>query len=118
MPKLEIPLFGGSSARPPLNRHFNIFGVDSQLFYLNVGLTLPIAFSARLSVVMIVVAALVFMVLHSVCLLITRADNQMLAIYRRHIHYRKFYSATPGIHAKMPKVKPSVPFYQGKRGLV
>ena len=101
-----------------LNRYFNIAGVDSQLFYLNVGLTLPIAFSARLSFVMTVVALVTFMLIHSISLLVTRADNQMLAIYRRHIHYRKYYSAIPGIHAKGVHVKPSVPFYQGKRGFV
>jgi len=101
-----------------LNRHFNVLGVDRQLFFLFVGLSLPIAFSARLMPFMDVVAILVFMGLYGMGVLITRADNQILAIYRRHIHYRKFYSANPGIHASIPLIKPSVPFYQGKRGLI
>ena len=45
--------------------------------------------------------------------LVTRVDAQILAVYRRHIHYRKYYAAQSGIHAKVPAVKPSVPVYQG-----
>lgn len=101
-----------------LNRYFNIMGVDRQLFFLFVGLSLPIAFSARLTPSMDILALSVFVILHTVGVLITRADNQMLAIYRRHIHYRKYYAAIPGIHAKIPMVRPSVPLYVGKRGLV
>jgi type IV secretory pathway TrbD component len=101
-----------------LNRPFNILGVDRQLFFLFVGLCLPIAFSARLSPFMDIVAISVFVVLHVIGILITRADNQMLALYRRHIHYKKYYAGIPGIHARPPLLKPSVPFYQGKRGLV
>lgn len=101
-----------------LNREFNVLGVDRQLFYLFVGLTLPIAFSARLSLVMDGVALLVFACLHGAGVLITRADNQMLAIFRRHIHYKKYYPPVSGIHALPRVVKASVPYYQGKRGLV
>ena len=101
-----------------LNREFNVLGVDRQLFYLFVGLTVPIAFSARLSPIMDVLAFVVFAGLHTLGVLITRADNQMLAIYRRHIHYRKSYQAVAGIHAVSRVVPPSVPFYQGRRGLV
>ena len=79
---------------------------------------MPIAFSARLAPLMDGVAIIVFTVLYTTGVLITRADNQMLAIYRRHIHYKKYYTAISGIHAKITTVKPSVPFYQGKRGLV
>ncbi len=101
-----------------LNRYFNILGVNHQLFFLFVGLCLPIAFSARLVPVMDVVALVVFVILHMIGILITRADNQILAIYRRHISYQKYYAANPGIHARIPIVRPSVPVYQGKRGLV
>lgn len=101
-----------------LNRHFNVLGVDRQLFYLFVSICLPIAFSARLVPLMDGIAFVVFMVLYSIGILVTRADNQILAIYRRHIHYQHYYAASPGIHAKAPLIKPSVPFYQGKRGLI
>jgi type IV secretory pathway TrbD component len=101
-----------------LNRYFNVLGVDRQLFFLFVGLSLPIAFSARLVPMMDGVALIVFLILYVIGVLITRADNQMLAIYRKHIHYKKYYRANAGIHAKTPLVKPSVPFYRGKRGLL
>ncbi len=101
-----------------LNRHLNILGVDKQLFFFFVGITLPIAYSARLVPIMDFVALGIFIILHSIGVLITRADNQMLAIYRRHIYYKKFYRTSSGIHPKVLLVKPSVPFYQGKRGLI
>jgi type IV secretory pathway TrbD component len=101
-----------------LNRHFNVLGVDRQLFYLIVGVSLPIAFSGRLMVLADIVALSVFIVLHTVGVLITKADNQMLAIYRRHIHFKKYYAANPGIHATVPVIKPSVPIYEGQRGLL
>jgi type IV secretory pathway TrbD component len=78
-----------------LNRHFNVLGVDRQLFFLFVGICLPIAFSARLIPFMDIIALIVFAFLYAVGILITRADNQMLAIYRRHIHYKKYYAANP-----------------------
>lgn len=99
-----------------LNRHFHVLGVDRQIFYLIVGLCLPIAFSGRLSLLMDGLAFALFALLYVIGLLITRADPQMLAIYRRHIHYRKYYAAQPGIHAKVKLVKPSVPVYEGKQG--
>lgn len=101
-----------------LNRTFNVLGVDKQLFFLFVGLCLPIAFSARLKIGMDIVAIVIFIILHVIGILVTRIDNQLLAIYRRHIHYKKYYAANPGVLAKIPLLRPSVPVYQGKRGLV
>jgi type IV secretory pathway TrbD component len=101
-----------------LNRPFNVLGVDRPLFFLLVGLCLPIAFSAHLAPGMDLLALALFGVLYGAGVLITRADNQMLAIYRRHIHYKKYYAHHPGIHAKKPLIKASVPFYQGKRGIL
>lgn len=101
-----------------LNRPFTVLGVDRSLFYLFVGLCLAIAFSARLSPVMDVAASLLFIVLHAMGVLVTRIDSHMLAIYRRHIHYKTYYAAHAGIHAVVPLVKPSVPVYQGQRGWV
>ncbi|MBV9576350.1 MAG: VirB3 family type IV secretion system protein [Gammaproteobacteria bacterium] len=101
-----------------LNRHFTILGVDKQLFFLFVGISLPIAISARLDLLMDIIAIIIFMILYIIGVLLTRQDKQILAIFKRHIHYQKYYRATSGIHAKIPFIKPSVPFYQGKRGLV
>ena len=97
-----------------LNRPFTVLGVDRALFYLFVGLCLAIAFSARLSPVMDIVAGVVFLILHGIGVFVTRVDSQILAIYRRHIHYHHYYAAQPVLHAKIPSIKPSVPLYQGK----
>lgn len=99
-----------------LNRPFHVLGVDRQLFYLIIGLCVPIAFSGRLSLLMDLTAFIFFSVLYVLGVLLTRADNQMLALYQRHIHYRKFYAAQPGIHAKVKLVKPSVPVYESRQG--
>ncbi len=101
-----------------LNRPFTVLGVDRSLFYLFVGLCLAIAFSARLSLTMDMVAGLAFVVLHAIGVLVTRVDSHILAVYRRHIHYQKYYAAQAGIHSKVSLIKPSVPVYQGQRGLV
>ena len=65
-----------------LNRPFNVLGVDRQLFFLFVGLSLPIAFSAHLLPLMDGVALAVFMILYAMGVLITRADNQMLCDFQ------------------------------------
>jgi type IV secretory pathway TrbD component len=99
-----------------LNREFHVLGVDRQLFYLFVGLCLPIAVSAHLNWLMDLIAVFIFMVLYIAGVYVTRIDKQMLAIYRRHISYQEYYPAHPSVLAKNTLIKPSVPFYQGKRG--
>lgn len=99
-----------------LNRDFHVLGVDRQLFYLFVGLCVPIAVSAHLNWVMDLIALFIFMTLYLAGVYITRLDKQILAIYRRHIHYQEYYPAHSSVHAKTILIKPSVPFYQGKRG--
>lgn len=99
-----------------LNRHFHVLGVEPQLFYLFIGLCLPIAVSAQLNGLMDLIAFVIFMLLYLVGIAITRLDKQILLIYRRHIHYQDYYPAHPSVHANTIPIKPSVPFYQGKRG--
>jgi type IV secretory pathway TrbD component len=101
-----------------LNRTFTVMGVDRQIFFLIIGLCLPIAFSGRLSPSMDAISIIIFLVLYIIGVLVTRADSHILAIYRRHIHYKKYYSAVPGTHAKVLLIKASVPYYQGKGGLL
>lgn len=101
-----------------LNRHFNVLGVDRKLFYLILAMCLPIAVSARFVPLMDGMALAIFMMLYIIGLLITRMDNQMVALYSRHIRYKKYYAPIAGIHADSRLVKASVPFYQGKRGFV
>jgi type IV secretory pathway TrbD component len=99
-----------------LNRNFHVLGVDRQLFYLFIGLCLPIAVSAHLSWMMDGITLLLFMMLYMAGVFITRIDTQMLTIYRRHIHYQRYYPAHPSPRAHNVLIKASVPFYQGKRG--
>ncbi len=102
-----------------LNRSFNVFGVEKQLFFLILGLSVPIALSSGLNNLMMdVIAIVTFLVLYSVGVLITRIDNRMFAVYKRHMRYKKYYTATAGIHSKPPVIQLSVPFYEGQRGLV
>ena len=101
-----------------LNRPFLVAGVEHDLFYFFLCISLLIAFSARLSIVMSLIALITFFILIGAGNLIARADPQMLAIYRRHIQYRKYYAANPGLHAGVPLIKPSVPIYVGKDGLI
>lgn len=101
-----------------LNRHFTVCGVERSLFYLFVGISLAIDFSARLSVCMDIVACIIFLGLHSIGVLVTRLDPQILQIYRRHIHIQSYYAPHPGVHAKIPLLKPSVQFYGVKGGFV
>lgn len=101
-----------------LNRPLLVVGVKRELFFLFLGLTLPLVFAGHLLPKMDIIAIVLFAILHTAGVLITRADHQMLPIYRRHLHYRRYYAAQPGLHAKPLRPKPSVPVYQGQRGLV
>ena len=101
-----------------LNRSFHIWGVDRSLFYVILGLCLPLAFASQLKPKADLIAIVIFIIFHMICVLITRIDNQMLAVYLRHIHYKKYYAPQAGIHSRVPLLRISVPFYEGKRGLV
>lgn len=101
-----------------LNRPILVSGVEHELFYLILCISILIAFSARLSLTMDLVGIATFFILMGIGNLLARIDPQMLAIYKRHIHYRKYYAAQPGLHAELPLIKPSVPFYVGKEGLI
>ncbi len=93
-------------------------GVDRQLFFLLLGLCVPIAYSARFSVQMDFLAFVVFVAGFIGGVFMTRADAQFMPIYLRHIRYKSYYAPISGIHAAIRLVKPSVPIYQGKSGLV
>lgn len=101
-----------------LNRQFHIMGIDRQLFFLLLGLCAPIAYSARFSVVMDLIAGMLFLVGYIGGVFITRADPQLLQIYLRHIKYKNYYAPLPGVHAPIRLVKPSVPVYLGQKGFV
>jgi hypothetical protein len=99
-------------------KQFTVLGVEKKLFFLLLGCTLPIITSSHFSLSMLIVALVAFGFMHVAGILITRADSQMVEIYKQHIHYKRYYSAISGINAKIRPIKPSVPVYEGKRGLV
>lgn len=101
-----------------LNRPILILGIDRSLFFLLIGLCLPIAFSGHLSWVMDMVAAIIFFICYLISLLITRVDAQILILYRRHIHYQLYYSAQPSLFSKKIIPRVSVPLYSSKGGLI
>lgn len=102
-----------------LNRPFKIMGVEKQLFFLIVGITTPVAVAAQFSPKIDLLAFLLFIFGHLIGLLITRADPQMLGIYRRHIRYRTFYCNQARVNSRiLPAIPASVPIYQGQKGLV
>ena len=76
-----------------LNRPFKIMGVERQLFFLIMGITTPVAVAGQFSPKTDLLALILFAIGHLIGVLITRADQQMLAIYRRHIQYKKYYAA-------------------------
>lgn len=101
-----------------LNRQFLVLGVERSLFFLLLPLSLPLPFSAHFAPKMDLIAVVIFLFLHVIGVLITRADPNMIEVFKRHINYRKYYDPIAGIHAPIKILKPSVPFYVGKKGLV
>ncbi len=101
-----------------LNRNFHMMGVNQRLFLLFIPcwLTLPLAWG--LKPVVIIFSLILFAVLHTIGILLTRADDKILEVYNRHRRYLPYYAPIPGIHAKINKIKMSVPFYEGKQGFV
>jgi type IV secretory pathway TrbD component len=101
-----------------LNRQFLVLGVERSLFFLLLPLSLSLPFSAHFALRMDLIAIALFLFLHVIGILITRADPNMIDVFKRHIHYRKYYDPIAGVHAQIKIIKPSVPYYVGKRGLV
>lgn len=101
-----------------LNRKFTMLGVNQRLFLLFLVFWVPIPLAWRLHPLSILAAFFIFTFLHIVGILLTRTDDQILEVYNRHRHYKDYYAPIAGIHAEIPKTKMSVPYYEGKRGLV
>ncbi|MCE3239268.1 MAG: hypothetical protein K0R24_2249 [Gammaproteobacteria bacterium] len=101
-----------------LNRQFLVLGVERSLFFLLVPLSLPLPFSAHFAPKVDLIALILFLCMHAVGVLITRADPSMIEVFKRHIHYRKYYDPIAGVHAQVKILRPSVPYYVGKKGLV
>jgi len=101
-----------------LNRQFYVMGIDRQLFFLLLGLCVPLAYSGHFALDINIIAVVLFTFGYIAAVFITRADAKFLPIYLRHIKYKSYYAPYPGIHAPIRLIKPSVPIYQGQRGFV
>ena len=101
-----------------LTRPIYIMGVSRELFYGNMGLAVFIAYSSHFAVWVDIFAFVLAILGYAIGLLLTRLDSQMVTIFKRHIHYARYYAPISGLQSTRPIVKPSVPFYEGKRGLV
>jgi type IV secretory pathway TrbD component len=101
-----------------LNRQFAMLGVNQKLFLLFIVFWMPIILAWRLNPFAILVGLLIFAILHAIGILLTRADDQILEVYNRHRRFKNDYPSISGIHAELTKTKNSVPYYEGKRGLV
>lgn len=99
-----------------LNQQFHILGAEKGLFFINLGLGVAIAISAKFSLVMDLLAIVFLFVGHTAAVLITKADPLMKMIFLRHIRYQKYYRPFSGIHAKTKIPKMSVPIYQTLNG--
>lgn len=101
-----------------LTRPLTLMGVIRPLFYSNLGMMVFIAYSAQFAPIADIAAGVIGLVGYSIAVLLTRVDNDIVPIYKRHIHYAAYYEPQASIIASSVLVKPSVLFYEGKKGLV
>ena len=98
-----------------MNKQTFIMGVNNEVFNLLLTISVAVAFSGRfINVFADILAVLIFVIGVALGKKLTKVDPQIMEVYRRHIHYRKYYAPTAGIHADSKIIKPSVPFYVGK----
>lgn len=99
-----------------LNKQTLVMGVNKELINLLATLSFALAFSGRfVNIYADAVAAVLFISGFALARKLTKIDPQIMEVYRRHIHYRKYYAPIAGIHANSKILKPSVPFYVGKK---
>lgn len=98
-----------------LNKQTFIMGANKEVFNLLATLCFAIVFSGRfINLIADLFAVLLFVFGLHFDRKLTKVDPQIMEVYRRHIHYRKYYPPIAGIHADNKIIKPSVPLYVGK----
>lgn len=98
-----------------LNKKPLVYGVNRELFNLIITLSVALAYSGRfLNIIADLSAGLIFIICTYFGRKISKADPQIMEVYKRHIHYKNYYPPISGIHANTPLLKSSVPFYEGK----
>jgi type IV secretory pathway TrbD component len=94
-----------------LNRPILILGIERSLFFLILGLSLPVAFSAHLTVLMDVISIIIFMVLYTLALVFTRSEPKIIIFYLRYFRYASVYLAQPQFHSQPTDRNMSVPIH-------
>lgn len=98
-----------------LNKTTLSMGVNKELFDLVVTLCFTLAFSGHfINLFTDFLAVVVFLASLYFGRKLSAVDPQIMEVYRRHIHLKKYYPPISGIHATIAILKPSVPFYEGK----
>lgn len=102
-----------------LNRPFLWCRVEKKFFFINILCSLPLAWSCMFSIWwMDLLAVVIFFIGHTIGVMVTRADPQMVELYLKHTKYARYYAGQSTIHSKQLPIRDSVPFYQGKGGFV
>jgi type IV secretory pathway TrbD component len=98
-----------------LNKKTLPLGCNKEMLNLISTLSFALAFSGRfLNIYTDFIAIIFFLTALYFTRKISAVDPQIMEVYRRHIHLKKYYPPISGIHAQVPLLKPSVPYYEGK----
>ncbi len=100
-----------------LNKNFTICGVEKRLFFLIFSFSAIIPYSARFRWQADLIAGTIFFSFYIVAFYVTKADSQMIDIFKRYIGYKDYYAPISGIHAHEKRLTYSVSEYEGKRGI-
>lgn len=101
-----------------LNRPILILGIERSLFFLILSLSLPVAFSAHLNILMDVVSVIIFIVLYSLAVIFTRSEPKIILFYLRYLRYAPEYLAQPQFHSKSTDRNTSVPIHHPHKELL
>ena len=97
-----------------LNKKPLTFGVNKELYGLIVAFTIAIIISGQLFSFYTDVFAICFFISATYFgRKLTAIDPEIIEVYKRHLRYNNYYPPIPGIHAKVPLLRPSVPYYEG-----
>jgi type IV secretory pathway TrbD component len=101
-----------------LNRPSLMMGVDRRFCILNAGISFLIALTSMFDWRCDILAVFFFLLVHAALVLMARIDALFYDLYCRHRRYPSYYRAQPTVHSVLPLRYPSVPVYQGQRGIV
>ncbi len=99
-----------------INKKPLVMKVNREFLYLAGIFCFLLAFSGRLiNIFSDVMAIGLFLMALFIGRRISAVDPQIMEVYRRHRMIKDYYPPISGIHAEIKILKPSVPFYEGKK---